>query len=438
MGQTHLKTAEVLWRVLSGLIILILLAAGVYPYINSGHASAATITSRNLLIGSGVPSASTNYTFSFVPGTTAAIQGLEFQACTTALGTCTAPAGLSFSSAGGGTLTGTWTNATAFTVDGTGANSCIASASILCAKRTQAANESGASQRGVQFTTITNPNGTSCSSNNCTFFVRITTFSTNTYTGGSIVDLGTVASSTTQTLTINATIQEQLTFCVGASTVDDSNTTTPPLCASVSGTSLSLGTLSNANVSVSPVTNVVATGGDGNNGIAELSTNATNGSTVAYDAIQQSGTTHLGTLRVAGATCTAGNVNTDQCINAIGTGQTTVTAGTEAFGMTIAAINCKATTAYACSFTGGTYKLIRDAAYDGTGANTYPTDTGLVGGTTNAGYAWDETGTTQTIATSPSVVDKEAMILKFAATPNIVTPTGSYTAKADYVATPTY
>ncbi len=423
-----------------GLLLLsacLVVAVGLTPIINAGNASAAQVSQRSLTIGSGLPSASTTYNFSFVPNTTAAIQGLKFQACTAAIGTCTAPTGLNFSSAVFSTLTGTWTTATAFAADATGANDCTASASVLCAKRTQATAETGAAVRGLTFTTITNPSGASCATVNCTFFVRMTTYSTNTYTVVSTVDTGTVASSTIQSLTVNATIQEQLTFCIGATTIDDSNTTTPPVCSSISGTSLSLGTLTSADTSVSPVS--VGNGGDGNNGIAELSTNATNGATVTYDAIQQAGTNHKGTLRVAGATCNASaGITNDQCINAIGTTQATITAGTEAYGMTVAAVNCKATTAYACSFTGGTYHLIRDTQYDGTGGNTYPTDTNLVSGTTNAGYAWDETGTPDTIATASTVVDKEALILKFAATPNIVTPAGTYTAQADFVATPTF
>jgi len=264
----------------------------------------------------------------------------------------------------------------------------------------------------------------------------MTTYSDTAYTVGNTVDTGTVASSTTQNLTVNFAIQEQLTFCIGTTTIDDSNTSTPPACSGISGTSLNLGTAGSTVVSVSPVS--AGNGGDGNNGIAELSTNASNGATVTYDAVHQTGTNHQGTLRVVGASCNAGNVNYDQCINAIGTTQATLTAGTEDFGMTIAAVNCMATTAYSCSFTGNTYNLRRNANYDGTGGNTYPTDANLVAGTTNAGYAWDETGTTTTIASSSTVIDKEALILKFAATPNIVTPTGSYTAKADFVATPTY
>jgi hypothetical protein len=426
-------------RALLVLGVLLLAAAGLMPVMNAGHASAAAVTQRSLTIGSGLPSASTTYNFSFAPGQTAAIQGLKFQACTTAIGACTAPAGLSFSGAGAtGTLTGTWSQTGNFTT-GAGANDCTASASILCANRTQALTEAaGAPVRGVTFTTITNPNGTSCATVNCTFFVRMTTYNLTTYTVGSINDTGTVASSTIQSLTVNATIQETLTFCIGATAIND-GTTAPPACASISGTSLSLGTLTSADSSVSPVS--AGNGGDSNNGIAELSTNASLGATVAYDAKQQTGSLHLGTLRVAGATCVAGTPVTDQCINAIGTTQATLTAGTEAYGMTIAAVNCPATPAYTCTFAGGTYHLTRDANYDGTGLNTYPTDTNLVAGTTNAGYAWDETGTPDTIASSSSPngpVDREALILKFAATPNVVTPAGIYTALADFVATPTF
>ncbi len=423
-------------RALLIVLVFLLGTSGVMALVNYGNAEAATVSSRSLTIGSGATLASTTYTFAFVPGTTAAIQGIKFQACTTAIGTCTAPVGLDFRPGLYGALTGTWTTATDFAKDNAGVNDCIASASVMCANRSQPTAESGASVRGLSFTTITNPDGTSCATVNCTFFVRMTTYNVNTYTVGGIVDAGTVANSTTQALTINASVQETLSFCVGATTIDNS-TTAPLACGSISGTSLNLGTLSSANISVSPVPSVTY-GGDANNGIAEISTNANSGVSVSYDAIQQSGTNHLGTLRVAGAVCNVGVVNTDQCINAVGTTEAHIVAGTENYGMTIAAVNCAATTAYTCSFGAGTYKMTRDSNYNGTGANTYPTDTGLITGTSNAFYAWDETGTPDVIASSVSPVDREALILKFAATPNLVTPTGSYTAKADFIATPTF
>jgi hypothetical protein len=408
----------------------------------SQTATANQVTNRSVLISSAqAAQTGVTYTFGFAPNQspTTAIQSLKFQACTAALGACTAPHGLSFTSAVASTIVGWTNNASPFTANA-GSNNCTASASIICATRTQAAVETGTTARTVLFTTITNQdvNAGNCGGAiNCTFFVRMTDFSDTAYL--TALDTGTVASSTTQLFTVNAAIQEVLSFCVGATTINDV-TTAPPACASISGTSLNLGTLDSGHINVSPVTVV---NGDSNNGIAELSTNASNGSTVAYDSIQQSGTFHLGTLRVAGATCiTGGGVFTDQCINAIGTTKAAIVTGTEAYGMTIAGVNCAATTAYTCTFAGGTYNLIRAANYNCQGSNTYiSTEHDQLTGTSGCSYAWDETGTTQTIASSTSPfgpVDKEALILKFAATPNIVTPTGSYTAKADFVATPTF
>lgn len=413
---------------------MLLLSVGITPLMNIGNVSALTISQRSLQLGSAVVSASTTYTYSFVPATAGAIQGLKFQACTTALGTCTAPAGLSFSSAAGGTVGGAWTTATNFSVDGVGAGSCTPAANVLCANRTQAVSETASGVRTVAFTTITNPNGTSCATSNCTFFVRINTFSDTAY--ATAIDNGVVASSTTQTLTVSATVQENLTFCIGSTAIDNA-TSAVPLCASVSGTSLNLGTLNSSAVSVSPVG--TANNGDTNNGLAEVGTNASNGIAISYNAIQQSGANHQGTLRVAGANCAAGSTNTDQCVNAVGSTAAALVAGAESFGMTVAGINCSNVTSYTCNFSGGTYNMVRNANYDCDGTNTYPSsENNQIVGTTTCGYAWDETGSSQTIASSSTVVGNEALILKFASTPNITTPTGSYTAQANFVATATF
>jgi hypothetical protein len=234
-------------------------------------------------------------------------------------------------------------------------------------------------------------------------------------------------------------VQEQLSFCIGNTAVNDA-TTTVSTCAAISGTSLNLGTLNSTEVNVSPV--AAGNGGDGNNGLAELNTNAANGTTVYYDAVQAgTGTNELGTLRVAGATCSATTSLTDQCINAIGTTHTTLTAGTEAFGMTVAGVNCSLVTAYTCTFSAGTYNLVPNATYKcQLSGNTFPSganDVNQVASTT-CYYAWDQSGTQDVLASSTAPVGNEALILKFAATPNLVTPTGSYTAKADFVASPTF
>lgn len=399
----------------------VLLLALVVPLFLGSKAYASQLTSRSLTISSAVPSGtSVTYTFGFTIPTATTVLGIKFQSCTTAIGTCTAPSGLSFSSRTIGSPTGF--TGTSFAVDATGANDCTPSASIICINRASGTDTSGA--RTVPFNAITNPSTT-----NSTFFVRMTTYSANTYTVGSTLDDGTVASAVTQTLTIAAKIQEILNFCVGNTSVNDATTSPGADCTAISGTTVDLGTLDASTVNTSPV--AAGSGGNNTNGIAMLRTNASSGATVSYKSIQGSGSNHLGALRVSGATCNSGTVNTDQCITSAGTTQSTFAAGTEDFGMSVAGVNCGSTTAYTCTFSSGTYNLQRDSQYDGLGSNTY--------GTSNAqGYSWDETGTLDQVASASGAVDDESLILVFAATPNAVTPTGSYATQGDFIAVATY
>ncbi len=407
-------------------VLLLGLISGALSSIFASRASAAQLTSRSLTLSTAVISQTgVNYAFAFTLGTTSTVQGLKFEACTAALSTCTAPTGLSFSSATFGSQA-SWTNATNFAVDNTGANDCTPAANVLCANRTQAGSET-AGARSINFGTITNPSGASCSSNpNCTFFIHITTYTTNNYTGGSITDTGTVASSTTQTLTIAARIQEVLNFCIGSTTVNDATTSPGTDCSAISGTTVDLGVLDSSQITVSPVSS--STSGNSTNGVAMLKTNASNGSSVTYRAIQQSGTNHQGALRVVGASCNSGTVSTDQCITS-SSSQITFTAGTEDFGMTVGGTNCGSTTSYSCALTSGTNNLKAVSGYIGASATSY--------GTSN-GFKWREDGNTDQIASATTAVDDEALILRFAATPNIVTPTGSYQAQGDFIAIATY
>lgn len=399
----------------------ILLLAISMPLFLGGKAYAGQLTSRSLTLSTAIPAQTgVTYTFGFTIPTATTVLGIKFQACTAAIGTCTAPSGLSFSSRTIGSPTGF--TGTSFSVDTTGANDCSPGASIICINRASGTDTSGA--RTVPFNAITNPSTT-----NSTFFVRITTYSANTYTTISALDNGTVASAVTQTLTIAARIQEILNFCVGNTTVNDATTSPGADCTAISGTTVDLGTLDSSTVNTSPV--VAGNGGNNTNGIAMLKTNASSGATVSYKSVQDTGSNHLGALRVPGATCNSGAVNTDQCITSAGTTQSAFAAGTEDFGMSIAGVNCGSTTAYTCTFSSGTYNLQRDSQYDGLGSNTY--------GTSNAqGYAWDETGTLDQIASSSGAVDDESLIMVFAATPNAVTPTGSYQTQGDFIAVATY
>jgi hypothetical protein len=437
--KNFLKIAKDTWLNAKRTVTLVLITSMVAGPILllSQTATAAQVTTRSLAISNPQAGATANYVVTYNPGSTTQVESLRLSACTTPLGTCTVPTGISIST---GTLTTSgFQGATAFTQDTT-ATGCT-TAGVLCAKRTDTTAQTVATAHVLTDTGVTNQNSTNCSSAaNCTFFIRIATFSDNAYT--TAVDSGVVASSTTQLFTINAAIQEQLAFCIGNTSVNDA-TTTVPTCPSITGTSVNLGTLSSTAVSVTPVTTTY--NGDANNGLAELSTNADLGASVAYNAVQQSGTNHPGALRVVGATCNAGSVTTDQCINSIGATKATLTAGTEDYGMTIAGVNCSNVgSAYTCSFAGGNFNLVPTTNYNCNGttngghSNTYPSDTNQVSGTTACSYAWDESGTTDTIASSSSIVGGEALILKFAATPSLVTPTGSYTAQADFIATPTY
>ena len=401
-NKTRLQLSLQLAVVLAGLIAPLFLL--------TSNTSAAVLSARSLTLGTSKPTATNTWTYGFTTPATTNIGSLMFQACTTPLGTCSSPGSGLNMNVGATTLGTGWTSATAFT-RGSGSGSCTAAANVMCTTRTAASETAGA--RTLTASLQVNPTTVG------SYFVRITTFSDNGYT--TVVDTGVVAFSITEQLTINARIQEVLNFCVGTTAVDDATTSPASDCTGISGTTVDIGVLDSGAINVTPI---ATNGGSNSNGIAMLRTNAQTGVVVQYFSEQD---TSSGQLKVVGAAC-SGSSNTDQCINDSAT-QATFSAGTEAFGMTIAAVNCVSTTSYTCLFTSGTYRLSRDSNYDGTGGNSY--------GATQ-GYAWNDTATPVTIASSSTVVDDEALILKFAATPSITTPTGAYTVVSTYIATATY
>jgi hypothetical protein len=372
------------------LAVLFLIVMWMTPLMMPHAFAVGQLTSRSLTITSGVPSASgVTYTFTFTVESTTQVQGLKFKACTNAVGTypngtCTAPTG--FTGAGNGFSNAafnnqsSWQGATNFAVDSTGANDCVPSQSnILCANRTDTTSQTVTS-RTISFNTIKNP-----SSTNTAFYVGIYSYSTNNYTIGSRVDFGATASATVQTLTTAAAVAEVLNFCIGSTIVNDTTTSVATDCTAMTGTSLNLGTLDSSQTNISPW---ATDGGDSNNGVAMVRSNAGNGTVIAYDAIPilNSGSTTSYTCAYgpSGNSC-----NLEPLSNYLGSGGT----GTEAFG-------------------------------------------------TGNGFAWNETGTAVNIASSSSStikqIDDEALILKFAATPSITTPFGQYQAQTDFIAVPTY
>jgi hypothetical protein len=474
MSKKHSFLKGKIYRLYTVMAIIVLASASMAPLMLGREALAyGQITNRSLFISSGVPGqANVSYKFSFALASSFQVEGLKFIACTTAISTypgltsgCTPPSGFSavgggFSAVSYGSQTG-WAGGTNFAIDATGANDCVPSGTnhnIICANRTDTTTETTGSSNihTVTFSTIKNPTST-----NTAFYVGVYTYTTNNYTSGSQKDFGATASAVVQTLETDAFVAEVLQFCVGSTSVDGVNTPVTDLIATdcsggqgtpLSGTALNIGTLDTSSINISPVS---TNGGDGKNGVAMVRSNAGNGVIIDYDAVQQSGTNHLGTLRISGASCdgtgaSSGGFNpatndfVDGCINGAGSTQNAFTAGTEEFGMTVAGVNSLGTTSYSCQYgdtaesvaAGNTCHLEPVSNYLGGGSS----GTELYG-TTN-GFAWDETGAATTIASSAASsikqVDDEALLLKFAATPSITTPFGRYAAQTDFIAVPTY
>jgi hypothetical protein len=217
--------------------IVATLALAIVPLVQTTQAAAAQITGRAVVIGSSVASASTTYSFTFTVPSATAIKSAEFAACTTASGACTPAPGFSASTS---SLTAQPTNL------GAAAGWTVNTATVGSLRLVNASNATAPSgSQTVGFTGVTNPSAT-----NATFFLRMTTYSAATWT--TAIDTGTVAASTAGQITVNASVDETLTFTLAASTV---------------------------NLSPSSITTAVASTGTSS---MTASTNATNGYSITY------------------------------------------------------------------------------------------------------------------------------------------------------------
>jgi hypothetical protein len=402
---------------------LLVVGFALMPFLLASHAGAAQISLRKLAMSSGSnagSNATTTYTFDFTTPTTGTIvKSFGAQACTTAVGTCTMPTGFASTAS---TLVSQPTGLG----DGVGWTINTATAGEL--RITKTTDATTPTTPHVIFNTVQNPTITA----NTAFYMRMTTYSDAAWT--TAIDTGTVAGAVTQTLTIGAQVAEILQFCVGTTAVDDA-TTAIGSSSSCTNTSLNIGTLDPTAVNISPVTNGASPGGTGTNGVAILRTNATNGTGVFYDAVQDSGTTHAGALRLAGVNCTT---FVNSCITSLAS-QAKIIAGAQNFGMTIAGVNCgTASTYYTCVFATPSNHLTPSSGYIGKTTNAYCSTN--CNGSGENGFTWVEGGASTQIASAaaPNTVADEALVLKFAASPSITTTFGIYTVKADFTAVPEY
>jgi hypothetical protein len=206
---------------LLGLVLLVAIVSAAFPV---RQASANQITARSLTLQAGAtdggskPSGVVNHFFQFtVPNTGApSVGSILFQYCTTATGTtsftgsCTVPNGLSTTGAGV-TLDQTGSAATGFTLVKTtnGAPYITRTAASIPAN----------SILKYKLLGVTNPDGTSCgasapANNNCSFFVRISTYA-SADTTGTPIDTGTVTASTSTQIVLTGIMPESIIFCTG-------------------------------------------------------------------------------------------------------------------------------------------------------------------------------------------------------------------------------
>jgi len=230
-----------------------------------------------------------------------------------------------------------------------------------------------------------------------TFYARITL-----NTG----DTGAVAMSTTQDVSINARVQEQLTFCVGSDAVGDitdpANTSISSRhdCSGFWSQTVDLGVVNG--VQTSPVGTASPNLGNDKTGFFVLSTNAYHGARVAYHAASE--------LKVAGATCGTPSNADDMCFDNASSVATNLTSGTENFGMLVHTPTHEGTS------NGATLSLSVAGAYDGA-------------------YTWNTNSGLHTIASATKAVDWDKAVVDFSAATALSTPSGSYSTSANYVAT---
>jgi hypothetical protein len=390
------------------LAALSLVLSGFMPLL-SGVASAGQVTSRSLTLSTAQAGATNvSHTFGFNIATTGSIGSIELLYCTTPIGTCAAPAGLSVSSVANGNITTQTINGSAggFTV---GTNT----ANLIQLTRTVAGATAG-NVAALAFSNITNPTtSTQTPAGNNSFYVRITTYSANNYTGA--VDDGVVAAAIVPLLTITARVQEVLHFCVGSLLSTDTLATSDDCSTQITanGATVDLGPVANDGSTVTPVTVTGNTTTDERDGAIMMRTNANTGSTISYYSVANGGGTG-GQLKKSGTTCPTGsNVAADACFDSTNAGAA-LAANTEWFGMRL--LNTDGASL------AGTSSLVATSPYDSV---------------TN--YTWErDPAAIDQVASATSAVDDEAFKLRFAAVTNVQTPTGQYSTSANFIAVATY
>jgi hypothetical protein len=443
------------------LIAMSLALSGFMPIILEADADAAQLANRKVTISTSQASATgVSYTFDFTPVDPAVVQSIKLEFCTLPLGACTKPAGMDINyTTTSLSATQTFSEATAF-AEYTGAdagqcddhnNATAANSTEYCVTRTDTDAETDDVNKQITIDGAVNPSIDAPTTNSTSFYVRVSLYSDTGFS--TMVHEGTVAAAIVNQLTVTGRVQERLVFCVFAQHDDDSLPTDCTDTEALESVSVDIGVVDNLSIARSPVNDAPpASLGNDRYGAAMVNTNASNGVTIAYyGTAAGSGTNELRAFRVPGATCDASSTSTvDQCfISADDSTGETFTAGTERFGMQISCINTTQGTTNNIGKTGGVFTYgsgtggtINSAYNSGVASASNMADVGddceNDTALTTQKFAWRDTGTAQAIISSSSVVDDEIVKMRFGATANATTPTGTYTVASTYIATPTF
>ncbi len=377
MKSRHRKMRQNYRLILYALHVLVLVVATVVSPLTMQTAKAAQLTGRSVAINdSRFSQTGVTYTFTLKLTTlTNDVEGVKIQSCTTALGACTAPTTFSWNNVANDSTEiseSGWDGAGTFSKSAAGANDCAASASVLCLNRTDTTVENDTNNRVITVQDVVNASDVG-SNNTENVFLRISIYNNNTWTA-SAFDTGTVVTAMVNELSVTATVEESLTFCLytGAN------------CAA-GGSSVDLGTQTTASTDTDSNTKV------------DIAANANNGISVGYYSTQ---------------TLTSGSNTID---SATAAGETDDPGADEMFGF--------------CAREAGA-GIVNPVAPYSTGC----TDNA----TSDDTYAFDATNTFDQIASSAGASDTSTLTLQFGTDIVITTESGIYTTTARFVAVPTY
>ena len=323
-------------------LVLLLSSTLVSTLLQPQTVQAAEVANRSITLASSQENAETDYTFSFdIPS--GAVGAVRIEFCnnnplphTTCTNTAVGDDVPQVDGLAGSIATESGTDAFALA----GASSCTDPAltaptngdrflEILCNVAEGSVTDATFDGTVVD---VDNPENSTSGNPNDTFYARVYVYSditppavANPFTTTEVTHTGGLALSTAEQLTVTARVQEILEFCVGTST---SAGTMPADCSAMTGNSIDMGIVDFNGIKYADDSG--GANGEDNKGQVMVRTNAANGVTIGYLAEQAAtGTNHLGALRVTGANCNAGDVQTDQCFKSVGTTQDTITAGTE-------------------------------------------------------------------------------------------------------------